>query len=41
MAVNAFWKERNQWHAAELFGVPHSCLQKWLHSGFDRQLRNK
>lgn len=34
-AIKAYREGRSQSHAAELFGVPHSCLQRRLQSGND------
>ena len=40
-AFKAFCEGRSQCCAAELFGVPHSCLQQCLQTGQDKPLENK
>ncbi|XP_069703714.1 uncharacterized protein [Periplaneta americana] len=40
-AIKAFREGRSQRRAAELYGVPHSCLQRRLRSGQDKPLKNK
>lgn len=40
-AIKAFREGRSQRHAAELLGVPHSCLQRRLQSGQDNHLKSK
>ena len=40
-AFNIFCKGNNQCCAAELFGVPHSCLEQCLQTGQDKPLKNK
>lgn len=40
-AIKAFREGRSQRHAADLFGVPHSCLQRRLQSGQDKPSKNK
>ncbi|KAJ4438279.1 hypothetical protein ANN_14218 [Periplaneta americana] len=40
-AIKAFHEGKSQRHAAELLGVPHSCLQQRLQSGQDNHLKSK
>ncbi|KAJ4442033.1 hypothetical protein ANN_11897 [Periplaneta americana] len=40
-AIKAFREGRSQRHAAELLGVPHSCLQQRLQRGQDNHLKSK
>ena len=40
-AINAFRQGRSMRHAAELFGVPRSCLHRRLQSGSDDPLKKK
>ncbi|KAJ4448462.1 hypothetical protein ANN_10478 [Periplaneta americana] len=40
-AIKAFREGRSQRHAAELLGVPHSCLQRRLQSAQDNHLKSK
>lgn len=40
-AINAFRQGRSLRHAAELFGVPRSCLHRRLNSGSDDLLKKK
>ncbi|KAJ4433935.1 hypothetical protein ANN_16254 [Periplaneta americana] len=40
-AIKAFRETRSQRHAADLYGVPHSCLQRRQQSGEDRPLKIK
>ena len=36
-----FREGRSQCYAVELFGVPHLYLQRFLHTGQDKPLKNK
>ena len=38
---NAFREGRSQCYAAELFGVPHLYLQRFLRTSQDKPLKNK
>ena len=40
-AFKAFCEGRSQCYAAELFGVPHLYLQRFLRTGQDKPLKNK
>ncbi|KAJ4441170.1 hypothetical protein ANN_11021 [Periplaneta americana] len=40
-AIKAFREGRSQRHAAEMLGVPHSCLQRRLQRGQDNHLKSK
>jgi hypothetical protein len=37
----SFWEGRSQRHGTELFGVPHSYIQRRLYCHLDRPLSNK
>ena len=38
---NAFREGRSQCYTAELFGVPHLYLKRFLRTGQDKTLKNK